>query len=121
LFASGALAAGLAVSLAPRLAAWRDTGPPADATRITVAFTPNAANDGPQMPGQPVYDDTCSRCHGPQGQEGKAPSLVPFRWTFTQALDIVRHGGSCGMPAFTESDLSDDQLKQIIDYLKTLK
>jgi mono/diheme cytochrome c family protein len=71
-------------------------------------------------PGRAVYDGTCSRCHGPDGQEGKAPVLVPFRWNYAQALDIVRHGGACGMPAFSESDLSDEQLRQIVDYLKTL-
>jgi mono/diheme cytochrome c family protein len=49
----------------------------------------------------------------------KAPWLVPFGWSYSQALDIVRHGGS-GMPAFPESELSDDALKQIVDYLKTL-
>ena len=34
--------------------------------------------------------------------------------------DIVRHGSSSAMPAFPESELSDDALKQIVDYLKTL-
>jgi len=49
-----------------------------------------------------------------------APSLVPFGWNYSQTLDIVRHGGSCGMPAFAESELSDEELKQIVDYLKML-
>ena len=44
----------------------------------------------------------------------------PFGWNYSQTLDIVRHGGSCGMPAFTESELSDEELKQIVDYLKML-
>ena len=77
------------------------------------------ASEG-DMPGRAVYDDTCSRCHGAKGQDGKAPTLVPFRWNYAQALDIVRHGGACGMPAFTESELSDEALKQIVDYLKNL-
>ena len=76
---------------------------------------------GSDMPGLAVYDKTCSRCHGAKGQDGKAPTLVPFRWNYAQALDIVRHGGACGMPAFTESELSDEALKQIVDYLKTLE
>jgi mono/diheme cytochrome c family protein len=75
----------------------------------------------PEMPGRAVYENTCSRCHGPEGTGGKAPWLVPFGWSYSQALDIVRHGSGSTMPAFPESELSDDALKQIVDYLKTLK
>ena len=75
---------------------------------------------GPEMPGRAVYDNTCSRCHGLEGTGGKAPWLVPFGWSYSQALDIVRHGSGSVMPAFPESELSDDALKQIVDYLKTL-
>jgi mono/diheme cytochrome c family protein len=73
-----------------------------------------------EMPGVKVYEETCSRCHGRDGRSTTAPILVPFQWSYSQALDIVRHGGPCGMPAFTESQLSDDEVKQIVDYLKTL-
>ena len=74
----------------------------------------------PEMPGRAVYDNTCRRCHGPEGTEGTAPWLVPFGWSYSQALDIVRHGSGSTMPAFPESELSDDALKQIVDYLKSL-
>lgn len=73
-----------------------------------------------QMPGRPVYEKACSRCHGRGGQSDNAPWLVPFGWNYSQALDIVRHGGPCGMPAFTQSELSDEELKQIVEYLKML-
>jgi mono/diheme cytochrome c family protein len=72
-----------------------------------------------ELPGRKVYNETCSRCHGPEGRSNTAPTLVPFLWNYSQALDIVRNGGPCGMPAFRESELSDDELKQIVDYLKT--
>jgi mono/diheme cytochrome c family protein len=71
------------------------------------------------LPGQAVYNDTCSRCHGPEGQGGKAPWLVPFRWNYAQATDIIRHGGACGMPGFPESELSDQDIHEIVDYLKS--
>jgi len=74
---------------------------------------------GAKMPGQPIYEGTCSRCHGPEGHGGKAPWLVPFRWNYDQALDIIRHGGACGMPGFSESELSDEDVKQLVDYLKS--
>ena len=100
LFLTATLAAAVAGSLFPLVAA-----------RLQAA--------GQEMPGRAVYDNTCSRCHGHEGTGGKAPWLVPFGWSYSQALDIVRHGGS-GMPAFPESELSNDALKQIVDYLKTL-
>ena len=89
----------------------------AGALAVALAASPAARA---QTPGQPVYEKVCSRCHGPNGRGTEAPALVPFGWNFSQALDIVRHGGPCGMPAFTDSELSDEELKQIVDYLKTL-
>jgi mono/diheme cytochrome c family protein len=100
-FLTATLVAGVAGSLLPLVAA------------------PQEAAAGPEMPGRAVYNDTCSRCHGPEGQGGRAPWLVPFGWNYSQAIDVVRHGGPCGMPAYTEAELSDEQVKQIVDYLKT--
>jgi mono/diheme cytochrome c family protein len=101
-----AIAVALAGSLVPSVAARqrRDESPGSSA----------------QASGRPVYDRVCSRCHGPQGRSDDAPWLVPFGWNFSQALEIVRHGGPCGMPAFNESQLSDEELKQIVEYLKML-
>ena len=99
-FLTATLVAALAGSLFPLMAARQE------------------ATVGSDMPGRAVYDNTCSRCHGPEGHGGKAPWLIPFGWNYSQALDIVRHGGPCGMPAFPESELSDEEVKQIVDYLK---
>jgi len=85
---------------------------------LTRPLAARQGSDSHQATGKPIYEKTCSRCHGLNGDDGKAPTLVPFRWTFNQALDIVRHGGPCGMPAFKESEVSDEELKQIVDYLK---
>jgi mono/diheme cytochrome c family protein len=84
------------------------------------AVVGNSPPQAAQMPGRPIYEGACSRCHGQDGHSEKAPTLVPFQWNYSQALDIVRHGGACGMPAFRESELSDEDLRQIVDYLKTL-
>lgn len=73
----------------------------------------------PEDAGRTVYDATCRRCHGAEGHDGNAPWLIPFRWNYAQALDIVRHGGPCGMPAYSASQLSDEEVKHIVDYLKT--
>jgi mono/diheme cytochrome c family protein len=83
------------------------------------AFQDSTASE-PTASGRAAYEHTCSRCHGADGQNGRAPSLIPFGWNYTQALDIVRHGSACGMPAFSESELPDRTVEQIVGYLKTL-
>ena len=103
LFLAGTLAAAMAGSVFPLSA----TGQGKEKTAPAV------------LPGQAIYDDTCSRCHGPEGHGGKAPWLTPFRWNYAQAIDIVRHGGACGMPGFPESELSDREVRAIVDYLKS--
>jgi len=105
---AGATVVALAGSMVPLLAARPDA--------ISLTTKAEARAD---KPGRSTYNETCSRCHGPEGQGWKAPWLVPFRWNYAQALDIIRHGGACGMPGFSESELSDDQVKEIVDYLKT--
>ena len=78
---------------------------------------PRAADDG----GEALYDGTCRRCHGPEGRgTTQAPSLVPFHWTYEEALELIRHP-LCDMPPVPESKLSDAQIKRIVEYLKTIK
>ena len=106
LFLTAVIAAALTGSLAPLAAAPQEGG--------------SSPASSAQMQGRLVYEKVCSRCHGPDGKGKQVPAVVPFGWNFSQALDIVRLGGPCGMPAFSETELSDEELKQIVDYLKTL-
>ncbi len=83
--------------------------------------------------GKSLYDSNCTLCHGMQGKgNGPAAStLSPAPVDFTKApfwqqenLDqLITHtikDGHGPMPAF--SNLSDDQIKAIIDYMtKTFK
>ena len=71
-------------------------------------------------PGESVYRSNCSRCHGPEGRGAQGPSLIPFNWSYEKALDLIRHP-VCDMPSFSESDLSDAEVAQIVAYLKTIK
>ena len=71
--------------------------------------------------GEALYDGKCRRCHGPEGRgTTQAPSLVPFRWTYEEALELIRHP-LCDMPPVPESALSDAQIKHIVEYLKKIK
>jgi len=71
--------------------------------------------------GQRVYDGNCRRCHGPEGRGAtQAPSLIPFDWSYAEALELIRHP-VCDMPPVPESAVSDAQVAQIVAYLKTIK
>jgi mono/diheme cytochrome c family protein len=81
-----------------------------------------------------VYDDKCAGCHGPSGK-GDGPAgkaLTPNPPDFSASLKgkddayltkIIKEGGeavkkSPTMPA--NSDLTDDQIKSLVDYIKHL-
>jgi mono/diheme cytochrome c family protein len=72
-------------------------------------------------PGERVYDQHCRRCHGTEGRgTTQAPSLIPFDWSYEEALDLIRHP-VCDMPPVPESAVSDAQVAQIVAYLKSIK
>jgi mono/diheme cytochrome c family protein len=71
--------------------------------------------------GEALYDGHCRRCHGAEGRGTRsAPSLVPFHWSYEEALELVRHP-LCDMPPIPASAVSDAQVAQIVAYLKTIK
>ena len=84
---------------------------------IVCMLTAGSAADDP---GQRLYGDHCGQCHGVEGRGGKGPRLVPFAWSYEQALQLVRHP-ICDMPPISESEVSDAQVAQIVSYLKTIK
>ena len=71
--------------------------------------------------GERLYESHCRRCHGPEGRgTSQAPSLIPFDWSYAEALELIRHP-VCNMPPVPASVLSDAQVAQIVAYLKTIK
>jgi mono/diheme cytochrome c family protein len=77
----------------------------------------SAAED--PSPGQVAYDKICKVCHGSEGQGNAGPALVPFELDDEQLLAKVREGGG-EMPPVSERRLSDDEVKQIAAYLRSL-
>ena len=72
-------------------------------------------------PGERVYIQHCSHCHGTEGRgTTQAPSLVPFEWSYAEALELIRRP-VCSMPPVPESAVSDAQVAQIVAYLKGIK
>ena len=77
----------------------------------------SAADDS----GERLYERNCRRCHGAEGRgTTQGPSLIPFDWSYAEALELIRHP-VCNMPPVPASVLSDAQVAQIVGYLKTIK
>jgi len=71
--------------------------------------------------GKQVYDGKCRRCHGAQaGGTKDGPALAPFKSTYDKVLHQVRYP-ECEMPSFSTLEVSDEQVQQIVNYLKTIK
>ena len=85
---------------------------------VTGAVLSSAQSNEPP-PGQAPYDRVCKVCHGPEGQGNAGPALVPFEMEVEELIAKVREGGG-EMPPVSENRLSDDEVKQIAAYLKSL-
>jgi mono/diheme cytochrome c family protein len=70
--------------------------------------------------GEELYANKCRRCHGPEGRGAQGPALVPFKWSDKEALRLIRQP-ECDMPPIPESDLSDQEVAEIVAYLKAIK
>lgn len=88
---------------------------------LTVAGGPVVAQEpgGSKSSGLAAYDRVCHVCHGPEGRGDAAPRLVPFDRSYEELLAIVRDGRG-QMPPISAKRLTDEEVAQIIGYLKTL-
>src|SRR5262245_8561093 len=75
---------------------------------------------GPPSPGEVAYGKVCINCHGPAGRGDKGPPLVPQMRSADEILSLVREGYE-QMPAVPRTALSDDEIRQIATYLKSLR
>jgi mono/diheme cytochrome c family protein len=65
----------------------------------------------------------CAPCHGPNGDGGSAPKLsdgaVVERYPdIEDQIDVVANGRGL-MPAFKERDMTDDEIREIVEYTRT--
>jgi mono/diheme cytochrome c family protein len=88
---------------------------------LLIVTTLAIGQSGQEQSGQRVYDAQCRRCHGSEGRgTNKGPTLVPFKSTYEKVLQQVRHP-ECEMPSFSQSEVSDEEIAQIVAYLKIIK
>ena len=93
----------------------------ASAVALTAAHPPSPGQDAnaSKSSGQAAFDRVCHICHGPEGRGDGAPRLVPFDRSYEELLAIVRDGRG-EMPPISERRLKDEEVAQIIEYLKSL-
>lgn len=70
--------------------------------------------------GRAHFTRVCQGCHGPEGRGDSAPRLVPFSREADEVLGIVREGVG-QMPPISSRELSDDDVRQVVDYLKAIR
>ena len=88
-------------------------------TAITMAAVIRSAGAQTPPPGKAPYDRVCSVCHGPDAHGDAGPGLVPLEHDLDEVMVIVREGRG-QMPPVVPARLSDDEIKQIVAYLKSL-
>lgn len=69
--------------------------------------------------GRAAFGRVCQRCHGAEARGDAAPRLVPFSREYDELLGIVREGAG-QMPPISTRELSDENVAQILAYLKSL-
>lgn len=74
-------------------------------------------NDPP--PGKVVFLRVCAMCHGEDAKGDQGPSLVPMTIEYDELLAKVRQGGG-EMPAISKTKITDEEVKQVLEFLKSL-
>lgn len=104
--------------------------PVAAGGKADAAPTPNAA-EGNAEAGTEIFASNCAGCHGAQAEGGIGPTLVtdqgPKAWTLAQFTTVLRKGVvpegrelSAVMPRFSDAQLSDTQVADLLAHIKTL-
>jgi mono/diheme cytochrome c family protein len=60
----------------------------------------------------------CWQCHGYEGQGGGAPRVAPTQYPFEAFVRFVRYPNI--MPAYPTELLTDDDLRSIYEYLRSI-
>jgi len=77
------------------------------------------AVEASQERGKIVFMQNCNRCH-PGGEAGLGPALNGLRGPKALQRRRVRHGPG-RMPSFDKTQISDEQLEELLSYLALLR
>lgn len=84
------------------------------ASCVAPSVAPTPASEPAQ--GQAVYAARCAACHDPGAN--KAPPLVGKAPELGRVEELVRRGNG-KHPTYNSSVLSDDQIRALVEYLRT--
>ena len=93
-------------------------------TAVAIASTAlsvggQAQQADPVRAGQTAFGRVCQRCHGVEARGDDGPRLIPFSREYDELLGIVREGAG-QMPPISTRELTDENVAQILAYLKSL-
>ncbi|MDO8674253.1 MAG: c-type cytochrome [Dehalococcoidia bacterium] len=88
------------------------------------AVPPTVAASSSASLGKAVFDKGCTGCH-PGGNKGVGPAIntADFKQRYPQDSDIenvIRKGKGTMMPAFSAAQVSDNDLKNLVSFIKSL-
>jgi len=87
---------------------------------LALCAVPATISHGQEDTGKGIFSRVCQMCHGAEGHGDAGPSLVPLEKEYEEVLGIVREGAG-QMPPIAPERVSDEDVKRIVAYLKSLK
>ena len=87
---------------------------------ISIGAAVSMASTAQDDAGKAAYTRVCQVCHGAEGRGDAGPALVPLDKEVDEVLGIVREGTG-QMPPVSAERVSDDEVKRIVEYLKSVK
>ena len=100
---------------------------------LLVSFSASSVSAAPD--GKALYENRCGTCHGNDGKGKESVAKIKeidvalmdlmaernIKKSDKELAKVVREGKDKTMPAFPASRLSDDDLKAILEYVRTLQ
>ena len=86
---------------------------------VTLMSAAAATQQSDPPAGKAPYDRVCAGCHGPNAEGNQGPRLAGIALDYEEFSAKVRHSDG-EMPSIPAKELSDDELKQVFEYLKSL-
>ena len=86
---------------------------------VTVMSAAVTTGQGEPPPGKVPFARVCAGCHGENAEGSQGPRLAAIALEYDEFLAKVRHGGG-EMPSIPTREITDDEVKQVFEYLKSL-